>query len=236
MSKLTLPNFDTINKGITICHQNIQSLNKHFDDLVKDKRFWNADVICLTETWLRSKQNVRAFDKNGFNFYHAAREDAYDDSNPQVLKLQSSKGGGVAVYIKDSGLNTNLSLLSKKNLDAICVNFVSENIVVLTLYRPNILNVSQFLLQLERVIEHYKAQRMELVCLGDFNEDARIAGPIQTYMFNQGFRQMVDFITTEGATTLDHVYVSTSLQAKVEKMPTYYSYHDAIMVTIFKSI
>lgn len=150
--------------------------------------------------------------------------------------MQSSKGGGVAVYIKDSGLNTNLSLLSKKNLEAICVNFVSENIVVLTLYRPNILNVSQFLLQLERVIEHYKAQRMELVCLGDFNEDARIAGPIQTYMFNQGFRQMVDFITTEGATTLDHVYVSTSLQAKVEKMPTYHSYHDAIMVTIFKSI
>lgn len=91
-------------------------------------------------------------------------------------------------------------------------------------------------MQLERVIEHYKAQRMEIVCLGDFNEDARIAGPIQTYMFNQGFKQMVDFITTEGATTLDHVYVSTSLQAKVEKMPTYYSYHDAIMVTIFKSI
>lgn len=51
-------------------------------------------------------------------------------------------------------------------------------------------------------------------------------------MNNQGYRQVVDFKTTEGATILDHVYLSNSLLAKVERLSTYYSYHDALILTI----
>nr|XP_034326029.1 uncharacterized protein LOC105328139 [Crassostrea gigas] len=69
----------------------------------------------------------------------------------------------------------------------------------------------------------------------DFNEDATSAGPIQTFMIDQGFKQIVDFKTTEGATILDHVYLSKSLKGKVEKLSTYYSYHDALILTIISS-
>lgn len=51
-------------------------------------------------------------------------------------------------------------------------------------------------------------------------------------MTNKGFKQIVNFITTEGATTLDHVYLSSSINAKVQKIPTYYSYHDALMLKL----
>lgn len=71
--------------------------------------------------------------------------------------------------------------------------------VVLTVYRPHSLSVTQFLSQLEKLIEYYKLQSKNFVCLGDFNEDARSAGPIQTFMTNKGFNQIVNFNTTEGA-------------------------------------
>ncbi|XP_062569279.1 uncharacterized protein LOC134231343 [Saccostrea cucullata] len=232
MPKLDLPNFDQLEQGITIFLHNIQSLNKHFEDLQKDIRYRNADIICLTETWLRSEQNVSKFTIEGFSFYQVTREDAYDASNAKFSQLGASKGGGVAVYIKDTGQENAASSLPVKNVEAICVKCLLKDIVVLTVYRPNSLDASQFLVQFEKVVKYLRSQYRFFICLGDFNEDARSIGVIQTSMLNQGFKQMVDFNTTEGGTILDHVYLSKSLQAKVEKVPTYYSYHDALMVKI----
>ena len=92
MSLLTLPKYSiTHSEGITVVLLNIQSLNKHIVDLKSDMRFKNADVICLTETWLRSGQNTGALSLNGFQFYHAARENLYNDRSPELAKLQSAK-------------------------------------------------------------------------------------------------------------------------------------------------
>lgn len=118
------------------------------------------------------------------------------------------------------------------NVEGISVKCLPEDIVVVTVYRPNSLEVTQFLMQREKIIAYYRSQSKFLVCLGDFNEDATSPGPIQTFMINQGYRQIVDFKTTEGATILDHVYVSKSLKAEVVKMSTYYSYHDALILNI----
>lgn len=105
----------------------------------------------------------------------------------------------------------------------------------ITVYRPNSMDVSQFLTQLQQLITYYRSQSKFLVCLGDFNEDATFVGPIQSFMINQGYKQIVNFKTTEGATILDHVYLSKSLNGKVEKHSTYYSYHDAVILTISPS-
>lgn len=48
-----------------------------------------------------------------------------------------------------------------------------------------------------------------------------------------GMTQLVHFYTTEGGTILDHVYVSPNVQAKVQKMPTYYSYHEGLLITLY---
>lgn len=234
MPRLLQPTFDILKENITIFVHNIQSLNKHFEDLKKESRCKNADIICLTETWMKSGQNVRNFEMNGFRFHHTAREDAYDDTNAQVFQLQSAKGGGVAVYMKETGPEKNVLAVPEKNVECLSVKYVLEDIIVLTVYRPNTLSVTQFLFKLEKLIEYYKPQSSYLVCLGDFNEDARSAGPVQTFMRRKGFIQIVDFSTTEGATILDHVYLSKSMQANVEKIPTYYSYHDALIVKIDK--
>ena len=235
MPMLKLPTYSSASdENITIVLHNIQSLNKHINDLKKDTRFRNADVICLTETWLRSEQNTQEFNLNGYQFYHTIREDSYNDNSSQLAKLQAAKGGGVAVYLNERGLEKSVISISRKNIEGIGVKFVSENIVLLTVYRPSSYTVSNFLNYLQKVIDSFRSQNKCFVCIGDFNEDARSVGPIQTFMSEKGLTQIVDFYTTEGGTILDHVYSTSSLQIDVTKLPTYYSYHDALLVTIRK--
>lgn len=235
MPALTLPNFERSHNDISIYLHNIQSLGKHFEDMRKDSRCKNADIICLTETWLRSGQTANSFEMNGFKFHHTTRGDSYDCTNELVSQLRVSKGGGVAVYIRESASNKIVSSLPAKNVEGISVKCIQEDIVVVTVYRPNSMDVSQFLTQLQQLITYYRSQSKFLVCLGDFNEDATFVGPIQSFMINQGYKQIVNFKTTEGATILDHVYLSKSLNGNVEKLSTYYSYHDAVILTISPS-
>lgn len=119
-------------------------------------------------------------------------------------------------------------------MECLSIKYVLEDIIVLTVYRLYTLRIAQFLLNLEKLIKYYRTLPGYLVCLGDFSEDARSVGPVQTFLRGKGFIQIVDFSTTEGATILDHVYLSSSMQANVEKIPTYYSYYDALIVEIKK--
>lgn len=125
MPILALPNFDTPKYGLTIFLHNIQSLNKHFQDLKKDPRCWNADIICLTATWIKSGQNVSGFEIDGFSFHHSARGEVYNDSSAKVFQLQASKGGGVAVYINQTGQEKFVHSLPEKILEGICVKCMS---------------------------------------------------------------------------------------------------------------
>ena len=122
--------------------------------------------------------------------------------------------------------------LPEHNVEGICVLFVASDIALVTIYRPQCLNASIFLMHLQKLIDHFKLCHKFVVVVGDFNEDAKVGGPIQTFMSKHCFKQVVNFCTTEGATILDHVYVANSLQVEVQKASTYYSYHDAVLLNI----
>ena len=146
--------------------------------------------------------------------------------------MRKAKGGGVAVYLKDICGENFVPSIAGKNIEGIAVKILSPEIVLVTIYRPSCLNASKFLMQVRKVIEHFMTSNSNLVFVGDFNEDSISGGPIKTFMIEHGFQQLVNFFTTEGATILDHVYVVNSLHAQVKKVPTYYSYHDAVLLTI----
>lgn len=150
---------------------NIQSLNRNFSHMKNDRRFLDADVICLNETWLWPDQNI----------------------------------------------------------ESIAVKFLKENFIV-TVYRPPTLKISVFLQALQSLIDEITLQCNTCIFIGDFNEDAKSNGPIQTFMTNHGFSQIVQYFTTEGGTALDHVYISNTVNAYTKKLSTFYSYHDAVCI------
>ena len=156
----------------------------------------------------------------------------YDNSESQFSQFLKSKGGGVAIYLKDNYGANCVHSVPGKNIEGIYVRILSPDIVVVTIYRPSCLNASTFLMHLRKVINHFMTSNSNLVVVGDFNEDAISGGPIKTFMIEHGFQQLVNFFTTEGATILDHVYIVNSSRAQVQKVSTYYSYHDAVLLTI----
>ena len=81
----------------TIILHNIQSLTAHFEDMRSDRRFQNADVICLTETWLQKQMDDTIHFRN-FTPFRKDRNDSYDNSMEVFSRLKRSKGGGVVSY------------------------------------------------------------------------------------------------------------------------------------------
>jgi exonuclease III len=183
MPILPLPDWKSKSEqGITIFLLNIQSLQAHFEDVVRDERWRDSDVIALTETWLKPGQDVKCFDTAGYQFHHVSRAEVYSDTCPQLSKLRSSKGGGVAVYLNESS-SVEIALSGvERNEEGIAVKSVSSSIAILSVYRPRCYSVSQFLLNLQKTIEKLKLHYKSIVCIGDFNEDANTIGPIQFLM------------------------------------------------------
>lgn len=165
---------------------------------------------------------------DGFQLHHLARRESYNNENENTTMLKNSKGGGVAMYLKENDNEKQIIHCSVQNIESIAVKFLKENIIVVTVYRPQTLNVSGFLQTLKILIDKIKLESNACIFVGDFNENVQSNGPIQTLMTNNGFTQLVQFFTTEGGTTLDHVYISNSIQAYTERLSTFYSYHDAV--------
>lgn len=144
--------------------------------------------------------------------------------------LRNSKGGGVAMYLKQNDIEKQIIHCSVQNIESIAVKFLKENIIVVTVYRPQTLNVLGFLQSLKTLVDKIKLESKACIFVGDFNENVQSNEPIQTLMTNNGFTQLVHYFTTEGGTTLDHVYISNSIQAYIERLPTFYSYHEAVAI------
>ncbi|XP_061175927.1 uncharacterized protein LOC133184868 [Saccostrea echinata] len=218
-----------LSSGKKVVLLNIQSLGSHFEDLQNDARFKQADVICLTETWLRSGENTEKYALQGFQFQHLPRKEAYEESTVSNQSLRMSKGGGVGLYFKD-GKDFDIVEMPQMNIEGIAVKIIKENILLLCVYRPCMEKMASFLHNLQNVLDYLKTNDHDSIIMGDFNEDAKSNGPVQRFMRDQNFRQLVSFSTTEGGTTLDHVYVSNLRRIEVHRLPTYYSYHDAILL------
>ena len=67
--------------------------------------------------------------------------------------------------------------------------------------------------------------------MGDFDEDVlHKNSQVKKSMDNHGYRQCVSVATTERGTLLDHVYVRNMNDVHVAVVPTYYSYHEAVII------
>ena len=87
----TLPDYFHNNKGFSILHLNIRSLQKHFDNFNSFLSHLNFTfkVICLSETW----------------FHDAKHAASLNLSNYQMINLHRQNGqagGGACIFIQES--------------------------------------------------------------------------------------------------------------------------------------
>ncbi|XP_022312092.2 uncharacterized protein LOC111117320 [Crassostrea virginica] len=103
---------------------NVQSLRAHFQEVISDSRLTSADLICLTETWLRGNENVQDIEIPDFDFHHITREQCYDNSSDVFKRLQKARGGGVGVYKNKTNTDIFINALECKNIEGMSIKIV----------------------------------------------------------------------------------------------------------------
>lgn len=158
MPKVT---FDEISRllrssGKKIILHNIQSLGCHFEDLQNDARFKQVDIICLSETWLKSGENTDKYALQGFHFHHLPRKEAYEESTVLNQSFQMSRGGGVGMYLKNENDCCDILLLSQMDVEGMALKLKKENILLLSVYRPSRIKLATFIHNLTKVFDFLK--------------------------------------------------------------------------------
>lgn len=81
------PCFQLREKGLKLCHLNVRSLPRHFEEIKMLMLINNFDLFAMSETWLNSTWSDPELEIDNYTIYRYDRNDA--------------KGGGVAIYIKN---------------------------------------------------------------------------------------------------------------------------------------
>jgi len=210
---------------------NVQGLIPHISDIRKDNRYCQADVICVTETWLKPNDLENDISLSGYHFHDKPRSFAYDTSEDVFSKLKEENHGGVGIYHRQN-LKATLIDLQCINIECIMCNLRDLNTTMAVVYRPSSYNIPVFRENLITLINQINSLPGGKIVLGDFNENIFSKSTIHDLMQHFGFTQIVENATTENGTLIDHIYVKDIDldKIKIDIMPTYFSYHDCVVL------
>ena len=163
----------THSSNITIELLNVQSLLPKLPDIVSELQQRNADVICFTETNLKSSTPDRLISLPGYRVYRQDR-----------MLGRKKAGGGVAVYIRDTLQATRIATPTPSGQSHAESLWLSVKLnkkratTIGCIYRPPSTSATQVNAdfndieeQLQAVIASHPAQKIGLT--GDLNSDAQ---------------------------------------------------------------
>ena len=214
-------------KGISLLHQNVRGLLHNFT-AIEELLYTNKDIdiLTLSETHIcAAEDNDKLYHVQGYNFEKRNR--------------LNGKGGGVALYVKDSVNYIRRTDLESKTLENIVIEIVlttSKNFFVTTLYKPPQSskylqsNFDEIFNESLKLISSHEA-----ILLGDLNVDFLKPSDnkaIKSTLLENGFTQVIrepTRITKDSKTLIDIIATnrpSTIAASKV--VPSSISDHDLI--------
>ncbi|XP_026113641.1 LOW QUALITY PROTEIN: uncharacterized protein LOC113092282 [Carassius auratus] len=210
---------------------NVEGLIPHILDIRQDNRYFEADMICVTETWLKPNNVENEVCLDGYYFHGKTRGAAYDTSEDVFAKLKEENHGGVGIYHKEK-VKVSLMDLPCMNMECMMCRIEHLDTTVAVVYRPPSYNIALFQEKLTTLVNEINCLPGGKIILGDFNENLFNHSSIDHLMQHSGFTQIVEKPTTENNTLIDHVYVKDIdlEKIKIDIMPTYFSYHDCVVL------
>ncbi|CAB4001610.1 Transposon Ty3-G Gag-Pol poly [Paramuricea clavata] len=197
--KLTLSEIITRCDDETLADKlNITSLTKHTDELRILITEMNFDILCINET--RIDKTIKN-SEIGLQGYDLTRRD------------RNRRGGGVAIYIRNTIPYVERSTIIPENVEAVCIEVRKPNakpILISTWYRPPNSN-SEILDSFEIFLQNIDTENKEIIITGDFNIDLmpsetenskakRLKELLNTYQLSQLIKKPTR--TTESTKTL----------------------------------
>ncbi|XP_066264724.1 uncharacterized protein [Branchiostoma lanceolatum] len=217
---------------LNIVHHNTEGLVSHFKSL-KSTCLVNADIICLTETWLSENVQSSQVQLDGFSMFRKDRSRGHVGEEGSSVTINSPHGG-VAVYVRDVYGCEEIHI-PDDILECVAMQVSADctKHLIVAIYRPPNVRKDPFVSSLDRLLHHLSSvERNSTVILGDFNENLKSSEEnkkILSFFMRSHYQQLIEAPTTAKGTLIDHVYISAS-SATVHHgvIQTFYSYHDAV--------
>lgn len=176
---------------------------------------WRPIIVCLSETHVTEDINASELKLHGYKTINCL-------SN-------NKRTGGVLVFIKDS-LNYKLKHIGHKDylwIIIVEVKLGSQKYLISTLYHPPAIQMSEFLVELEEILDQMCEFDGVIVCTGDFNfdwkKDSFYTNKCKNLIYRMGLNQVVkDFtrITKDSKTLIDYIVTNDQqLEHKVYHSP-----------------
>ena len=222
------------NKELIIIHMNCRSVVNKREELENIIQETDADIICLTETWMDDSIPKQAFLPDG---YKIIRKDRHNDFKQKYGK---NRGGGVAVLYKEQ-LNVEKKDYLTEDLDEILWVQVKikESFMLGVIYRAeytDLLAENADETTIEKNIRKANELSNRIIVCGDFNIDVSNPENKMTQILNNiyqsyGLSQLIDkptrFDKKSGkTTTLDHFWLNENELHNVVKMGTFIGISD----------
>ncbi|CAF3867153.1 unnamed protein product [Rotaria sordida] len=217
---------------LNILFHNIEGLKCNFNALRNHYLTRQADLICLTETWLNDNNQIDKFTINGYTLIHKSRSCLFSTNH----SLHSQKGGGVAIYYRDNMSVKTIDSTEYLDLEHITLKLEKEKIIIIVCYRSPQEAKRNFIENLIRHLKQFDSNEHILI-LGDMNEDSfqtkskTIERSLKKLGFVNTFRHLA---TTNSLTSLDCAYLNFVPCEKESKqvIATFYSFHEALILSI----
>ena len=187
---VALWNVRSIKNGVTF--NRMKSL---FSGLISNKKAY-LDCIVLTETWIENDTK--------FNFYELKNYNSVIRGRNQAIR-----GGGIAIYCKNSFIINEILCEFNINYEAVMVEIISGNNVkkVLAIYRPPSGSVNIFTEWLDQIVH----DNSDLIIVGDMNlnlSNSISRSYVNMLMCHNYFVINSSCTRRESGTIIDHVIIS----------------------------
>ena len=216
MNSVAINNSENQDRRFKILSLNTSSLRKHIPDIKNDYHLLTCNVVCLQETWLEC---------------HEELDNVYQLSNFNANFNSQGRGRGITTYSPDNFILKQKIANSKFQITKI----VSPNLTVINVYRSENAGGTDFLEELERLIEYDKT----IIICGDFNycNLSETNHPVNVFFKERHFVQLVTEGTHREGRLIDHSYVFcvkpfTLDDFEVRTIGCYYSDHDKIVTLV----
>ena len=214
-------------KVVKVASLNIQSLggeDGHIADIRADHTLREADILCLSETWLKRGTSVGP-KIEGYLSYAAS----------------NGQGAGVAIYMKE-GLNAQfIEIRPYIRDDCQLLRLELKDMVIIAAYRSPSLSSKQNIEQFSKVItDGIDGSKITVVC-GDMNVHFHPHNPcdnaLTSSLYKKGFVQLVREATHIQGHILDHIYVRACKNIAIRRPLhqlhyPYYSDHEAVLLML----
>ena len=205
---------DSIKVFILNCH----SLTDKFLDLEKDETLYFSDILCFSETWLRSDNNNCDLQFEGYKAHFNS--------------IQEIRGKGIALYYKEDKF-TFSSMVKLPDFQATCLS--SHDLDVISVYRS-----SNCITAIENLCSLATPNKSTIIC-GDFNicfKENR-SHPLIQKLLGLGFEQIVSNATHIDGGLIDQVYIRKGEPYEDGDVKLYSPYytaldHDGLLLTVVK--